>query len=97
MTQFRANFGERAFVPVMAPWILRLAAPILLVITLPLAAFVFAIALGTAGALGAARALTRFFASAAPRPAAAGFGPVIEGEYVVVAERRRPAPFPMPR
>jgi hypothetical protein len=97
MNDFRAKFGGRPFVPVMSPWLLRLAAPILLVITLPIAAFVFAIALGAAGALVASRAISRFFSAAAPRPAAAGVGPIIEGEYEVVAERRRPAFFNMPR
>ena len=93
MTGFRATFSDMPRVPVLAPWLLTLAAPFLLILTLPLAALVFAIALGAAAALATARFLARtLFAPA--QPASAGFGPVIDGEYVVIAERRRPArPF----
>jgi hypothetical protein len=90
MTGFRATFSNKPQIPVLPSWLLRLAAPVLLIVTLPLAALVFAIALGAAGALAASRFLARSM-SAPARPAAAGFGPVIEGEYVVVAEHRHPA------
>src|SRR5262245_16088785 len=95
MNGFHAQFGTRSRVPAVPPWLLKLAAPILLIVTLPLAALVFAIALGAAGALVAARFLARSLSAATPQPAAAGFGPIIDGDYVVVSERRRPArPFP---
>lgn len=90
MNSYRSMFTEQPRIPVLPAWLLRLAAPVLLLVTLPLAALVFAIALGTAGALAVAGIVTRAFTSPAGRPATAGFGPVIEGEYVVVAERRRP-------
>jgi hypothetical protein len=90
MTGFRATPRSKPQIPVLPSWLLRLAAPVLLIVTLPLAALVFAVALGAAGALAAARFLTRTM-SAPPQPATAGFGPVIDGEYVVIAERRRPA------
>lgn len=90
MTGFGATYRNKAQIPVLPSWLLRLAAPVLLIVTLPLAALVFAVALGAAGALAASRFLARMM-SAPARPAAAGFGPVIDGEYVVVAERRRPA------
>jgi hypothetical protein len=93
MTGFRATFSNKPQIPVLPSWLLRLAAPVLLIVTLPLAALVFAVALGAAGALAAARFLSRS-ASTSAQPATAGGGPIIEGEYVVVAERRRPArPF----
>jgi hypothetical protein len=93
MTGFGATYSNKPQIPVLPSWLLRLAAPVLLIVTLPLAALVFAVALGAAGALAASRFLARMM-SAPARPAAAGFGPVIDGEYVVVAERRRPAgPF----
>lgn len=95
MTGFHAQFGTRSRVPVISPWLLKLAAPLLLIVTLPLAALVFAIALGAAGALAAARFFARSAGASGPQPAAAGYGPVIDGDYVVVSERRRPArPFP---